>query len=59
MRQYAWYSPDLNIIVFQSIMPECHIAFEGYFADMFDVQYTYKLEEDPMSWFTWIPLGEL
>ena len=59
MRQYLWYSPELNIIVFQSIMPECHIAFEWDFADMYGVQWAYNLEEDPMSRFLWIPLGEL
>lgn len=55
MRQYAWYSPELNIIVFQSIMPECHIAFEWDIDDL----WKYNLEEDPMSHFLWIPLGEL
>ncbi len=59
MRQLAWYSPEYNWIVLQSIMDDSIVRFEWNFEDM---GYAFNLwgpNEDPMHKTTWIPLGEL
>lgn len=62
MRQYAWYSPEFNVIVLQAIIDECYIAFEWENLDMYEVSMFScpdDQERDPMTMTTWIPLGEV
>lgn len=58
MRQYAWYSPELDVIVLQSIMNECYIAFEWSPHDMWGL-YDDCGNQDPMDCYLWMPMGEL
>lgn len=58
MRQYAWYSPELNVIVLQSITDGCRIAFEWGWHDVAKLQ-SLESKEDPMQRYLWLPLGEL
>jgi hypothetical protein len=58
MRQYAWYSPELNVIVLQSIMEDCYIVFEWDNCDLY-LQFNGNFDDDPMGRSLWIPLGEL
>lgn len=54
MRQFAWYSPEINVIILQTFMEGCDIAFEWDLVDMIDhLQGAYVWD------FLWIPLGEL
>lgn len=55
MRQYVWYSPEINVIIFQTIMEDCIIVFEWGYSDM----YKHLNETTEVSDFLWIPLGEL
>ncbi len=58
MRQYAWYSPEFNVIILQCIMEDCVISFEWDSLDLYEVKIMSD-EIDP-AWSTgWIPLGEL
>lgn len=59
MRQYAWYSPELDVIVLQTIRDGwCRTTFEWYWYDLADVRVMGSLE-DPMQRYLWLPLGEL
>lgn len=62
MRQYAWYSPELDVIIFQTIMEDCYISFEWDWFDMnavMTVDGKFNGEIKPIEQGTWIPLGEL
>jgi hypothetical protein len=59
MREYAWYSPELDIITFQSIMESCTIVFEFNFNDLVEIHNILENAEDPIQQTMWIPLGEL
>ena len=59
MRQYVWYSPEYNWIVFQCIMDDCYISFEWDIFDMHEAATLWGLDCEPLSKTTWIPLGEL
>jgi len=59
MRQFAWYSPELNVIVMQLIMEECYISFEWDHCDICEVALSIGLEVEPMGKFLWLPLGEI
>lgn len=59
MREYAWYSPEHNWIVFQFICEGCEIAFEWHYLDMHEAYIMWGEESDPMRETTWIPLGEV
>lgn len=59
MRQYAWYSPEYNWIVLQTIFDECRIIFEWDFQDMCEARSFFGEIDSPMTQTTWIPLGEL
>lgn len=66
MRQYAWYSPEIDTIVLQTIMEGCTIAFEWSFYNMSEEIFnrlTSAIEEDskldPLQIYLWFPLGEL
>jgi hypothetical protein len=56
MREYAWYSPEINVIVFQSIMKDYYIAFEWKHSDMCEHLEWPDIEIDS---YLWIPLGEV
>lgn len=58
MRQYAWYSPDLNVIVLQTILGGCNIAFEWDWMDIAEIVRG-RRGCDAMEFGVWIPLGEL
>lgn len=59
MRQYAWYSPELDVLVLQTIMEDCHIAFEWDWSNMSAIASWNVTVEDPMLLTAWMPLGEL
>lgn len=59
MRQYAFYSPEYNWIILQSIMDDCYIAFEWDHVDVVEAVRIFGDSEDPIYKTTWIPLGEL
>lgn len=59
MRQYAWYSPEFNVIILQCIMEDCVISFEWDLYDMYVVKVGLGCSEDPLRLTSWIPLGEL
>ena len=59
MRQYAWYSPEMNAIVLQSIMEDCRIVFEWDYNDFYVLYSPYEDDIDPMELTLWFPLGEL
>ncbi len=50
MRQYAWYSPELDVIVLQTIMENCY---------MYEVTLRFGTKIEPMDQFLWSPLGEI
>lgn len=58
MRQFAWYSPELDVIMLQSIMEDCYIMFEWDGGDLHHVQQGYDIIE-PSDHFLWMPLGEV
>ena len=58
MRQYAWYSPEINVIVLQSIMEDCYICFEWDHPDMCE-HLNLDNEFKEINDFSWIPLGEI
>lgn len=64
MRQFAWYSPELDIIILQYIMENFCIAFEWSWEDAYDLRVKYpdlmlSDEIDISQSFLWMPLGEL
>lgn len=59
MRQFAWYSPELNMIILQSIMEGCQISFEWDWENMIYIHKKYGIIEEPMETFGFIALGEL
>lgn len=59
MRQYAWYSPEFDVIVFQLIMEDCYIPFEWASLDAHQVASVLGFGEEPMQKILWMPLGEL
>ena len=62
MRSYIWYSPELDIFVLQQIMTDCYITFEWESHDMYKTCKEYGLyeqNEDPLTLFSWVPMGEL
>lgn len=59
MREYAWYSPEYNWIVFQVIIDGCYICFEWHQNDLYNAGALYGTSCDPMLETTWIPLGEV
>lgn len=59
MREYVWYSPELDIFTFQIIMEGCYISFEIDIRDAIHINHTYGNDIDPLYRGTWIPLGEL
>ena len=58
MRQYAWYSPEINVIVFQDIMEGYYIVFEWKHSDMCE-HLNLESECKEVDDFLWMPLGEL
>ena len=57
MREYVWYSPEIDVIVFQSIIKNYYINFEWKHSDMCDwLDWDASVEIDS---YLWIPLGEL
>ena len=54
MRQFAWYSPEINCIVLQTFMEDCEIMFEWGHNDAFE-HHPFNYVDD----YSWIPLGEL
>ena len=58
MRHYAWYSPEINVIVFQAILEDCYIVFEWDHLDIC-THLNLKGEFKEMEDYLWIPLGEL
>ena len=57
MREYVWYSPEIDVIVFQSIIKNYYINFEWKHSDMCDwLDWDANVEIDS---YLWIPLGEL
>lgn len=58
MREYVWYSPEIDAIVFQTIMENCTISFEWSHENLY-IEYTKDPDVDPMSRNLWVPLGEL
>lgn len=59
MRRFVWYSPNLDVIVFQCIMPECLISFEWAPEDSAALEKMYPEHPESMMLGVWIPLGEL
>jgi hypothetical protein len=59
MRQYAWYSPELDVIVLQYIIEDCYIAFEWDIQDLWLHRHCMDTGIDPMHNHLWTPLGEL
>lgn len=59
MRQFAWYSPEFDVIVLQSIMEDCYITFEWDHLDLCWVIDVFGYGVDPMCTTTWLPLGEV
>ena len=59
MRLYAWYSPELDVIVLQTIMQDCHICFEWSYNDLSELCEFYDKDEDPIQAHLWMPLGEI
>lgn len=59
-REYAWYCIELDAIVFQVIMEDCHIAFWWDHWDLYEASKFIDIENDePMDCFSFFPLGEL
>lgn len=58
MRQFAWYCPETNVIILQSIMEDCHICFEWGPQDLTD-EYIENGESCGAYLYFWMPLGEL
>ena len=57
MRHYAWYSPEIDVIIFQIIMEGCYIAFEwSHFGMAEHLNFDNDIGVDA---YLWIPLGEL
>lgn len=56
-RVCAWYSPELDAIVFQQIIDECEICFEWSWKDCFELNINWDC--DPMQEYVWIYLGEV
>lgn len=59
MREYVWYSPELDIFTFQIIMDDCYISFELDIRDAGQIILDYGDDIDPLYRGTWVPLGEL
>ena len=59
MRKFAWYSPELNVIVLQMITEDCEIAFEWGNFDFYEAFRKNHCQEDIMDMALWTPLGEL
>ncbi len=64
MRQYAWYSPEIDTIILQTIVDDCYIAFEWDWTDMIDAteyaELNYAtLRNDLTEYFLWFPIGEI
>lgn len=59
MRQYAWYSPEFNVIILQCIVEDREICFEWDWWDICKLKVMAGEIEDPMRLTGWIPLGEL
>lgn len=62
MRYYAWYAPQENVIVLQTIMEDCYIAFEWDHQDLYDVMSARGIvltDDDPLWTTLLVPLGEL
>jgi len=56
--KYAWYSPDLDVIVLQTFIDGCAVSFEWDWTQMVEALHVCS-DEDPMNRGLWIPLGEL
>jgi hypothetical protein len=52
MREYAWYCAELDTIVLQIIVSGCDIEFVCCYKEYSPAIY-------PMSYYCWIPLGEV
>lgn len=60
MRQFAWYSPEFDVIVLQWFMEECYISFEWDPEELYKIiSSKFGVEEELMSKTLWFPLGEL
>jgi len=59
VRRFAWYSPELNAVVLQTIMEGCRIVFEWDWPDALSAGEMFGPDNDPMTETLWIPLGEL
>lgn len=62
IREYIWYSPELDSHVIQTIIDGCIISFEWHPDDLFkamfykeDLKDKYTSVDD----FLWIPIGEI
>ena len=58
MRQFAWYSPELELIILQTIMDDCTISFECDINDIGEA-INYFGGEFSVSDCLWMPLGEI
>lgn len=58
-RQYAWYSPELNAIVFQTIASDCHIGFHWDQAELYYQFVKFGADGVAMQEYLWFPLGEV
>lgn len=58
MRQYAWYSPELDVIALQTIIEDREVVFEFDCNDAVSLL-TNLYGEDPMQQTLWFPLGEV
>jgi hypothetical protein len=59
MRQYAWYSSELDVLILQTIIDGCEISFEWGYVDACETIDIYGPDESILSKVSWIPLGEL
>ena len=59
MRQFAWYSPELDVIVLQSLFEGCELHFQWGNLDFYEAFRRNNFQEDMMEMTLWVPLGEL
>lgn len=58
MKQFAWYSPEFDVIVLQRFDCPDFICFEWGNADFCDLYDRFGCT-DPLSMTLWFPLGEI
>ena len=57
MREYAWYSPEIDVIVFQSIKQYYYISFE--WEQGLEAFAHVEWPDIEIDSYLWIPLGEV